>query len=164
MNDITTLPRTHERQAVEALREGALERYPALRDAVAAAASAVTELRIKGDDVVVTMAKANVFSLAMEALAKAADDLHKAADAALVKAMEETGCTSIFSANLNVSLVQGAGSVDVLERASVPAECMSQPEPRPDAVKIRAWLKKHPETNWARLLPGKSHLRRSAAQ
>jgi hypothetical protein len=166
MNDTAALnlSGTHERQAVETLRETTLEHYPALRDAVAAAAHAVHELRIKGDDVVVAMAKTNVLSLACETLAKAAEELHKSADAALIEAMASTGCTSIFSANLNVSLVQGARSVDVTDRNGVPADLWTQPEPRPDLTKIRQHLKVVGDTNYARLIDGKPHLRRTSAQ
>lgn len=163
MSSTETLARPHERAATTTLREAALTRYAPLRETVAHAASAVTGLREKGDDIVVTMAKVNVLSLAAEALAAAAKDLHEAADAALAKAMEETGAYSIFSANLNVSLVQGAAAVDITDRKAVPPELWTTPEPRPDLAKIRAHLKANPSTNWARLLPGKPHLRRTAA-
>jgi hypothetical protein len=164
MADTETLARPHERQASDTLRTDALNRYPALRDCVAEAAKAVTRLRQDGDDVVMVMANVNVLSLAAEALAAAAEELHKSADAALVRAMESTGCTSIFSANLTVSLQQGAGSVDVTDRSAVPAELWTTPEARPDLTKIRSWLKKQSGTvNWARLIEGKPHLRRSAA-
>lgn len=164
MTDTDTLVRPHEKQATASLREAALLRYEPLRQAVAQAAQAVTRLRQQGDDVVVVMANTNVLSLAAEALAAAAEDLHKSADAALVQAMSETGCTSIFSANLNVSLVNGAAAVDITDRKAVPAELWTTPEPRPDLTKVRAHLKAFPATNWARLIPGKPHLRRSAAQ
>lgn len=163
MSNTDTLARPHERAATTTLREAALLRYAPLREAVAMAAQAVTRLRQQGDDIVLVMANANVLSLAAEALAAAAKDLHESADAALVKAMEETGCTSIFSASLNVSLVQGAAGVDVTDRKAVPEEFWTTPEPRPDVARIRAHLKARGETNWARLLPGKPHLRRSAA-
>lgn len=165
MSQATTVTRPHELAASTTLRTDAMHGYDLLRDAVAQAANAVKQLRQDQDrdDIVVVMANVNLLSLAAEALAQAAEELHKTADAALVKAMEETGCTSIYSANLNVSLAQSAGSVDVTDRSAVPPELWRTPEPSPDAVKIRAWLKKHPETNWARLLPGKPHLRRSAA-
>lgn len=162
MSSTDTLARPHETLASATLRDAALLRYAPLREAVAIAAQAVTRLREKGDDIVLVMANANVLSLAAEALAAAAKDLHESADAALVKAMEETGCTSIFSANLNVSLVQGAAAVDITDRKAVPAELWTTPEARPDLTKIRQWLKAHQE-NWGRLLPGKPHLRRSAA-
>lgn len=162
MSSTDTLVRPHETRASATLREAALTRYAPLRETVAHAAQAVTGLREKGDDIVVTMAKVNVLSLAAEALAAAAKDLHEAADAALARAMEETGCHSIFSANLNVSLVQGAAAVEVTDRKALPPELWTTPEPRPDVAKIRAHLKAHPATNWARLLPGKPHLRRTS--
>ena len=162
MSATETLARTHERAATTTLRDAALLRYAPLREAVTHAAQAVTRLRQQGDDVIVVMAQVNILSLAAEALAAAAEDLHKTADAALAKAMEETGAYSIFSANLNVSLVQGAPSVDIIDRKAVPAELWTTPEARPDLAKIRAHLKAHQE-NWGRLLPSKPHLRRSAA-
>ena len=162
MSSTDTLARPHERAATTTLREAALLRYAPLREAVAHAAEAVTRLRQQGDDVIVVMAQVNILSLAAETLAQAAEDLHKTADTALAKAMEETGAYSIFSANLNVSLVQGAPSVDIIDRNAVPAELWTTPEARPDLTKIRQWLKAHQE-NWARLLPGKPHLRRTSA-
>jgi hypothetical protein len=164
MSATETLARPHERRASVTLREEALLRYDPLRTAVAEAAKAVTRLRQDGDDIVVAMASVNVLSLAAEAIAAAAEDLHKTADAALVRAMETSGCTSIFSANLNVSLVQGLASVDVTDRAAVPPELWTTPEARPDLTKVRSWLKRQSGTvNWARLIPGKPHLRRTAA-
>lgn len=162
MSATETLARPHERAATATLRDEALLRYAPLREAVAHTAAAVTRLRQQGDDVIVAMAQVNILSLAAETLAAAAEDLHKTADAALAKAMEETGAYSIFSANLNVSLVQGAPSVDIIDRKAVPAELWTTPEARPDLTKIRQWLKAHQE-NWARLIPGRPHLRRTAA-
>lgn len=164
MTDTDTLVRPHEKAATTSLREAALLRYEPLRQAVANAAHAVHELRMKGDDIVVVMAKCNVLSLAAEALAVAAKDLHESADAALVRAMGETGAYSIFSAGFNVSLRNGPPSVDVTDRSAVPPEFWVQPEPRPDAAKIRAYLKAHPEgCNWARLIEGKPGLQRRSA-
>ena len=150
---------THADAATAALRGAIAAPHAQLREAVAATASAVTQIRAQ-TDIVLLMSAVDSLSLCAEALAKAAAALHEQADAALTTAMSETGCTGFATASHTVSLVNGVPRVNIIDSAAVPSEMMTVQQPAPDKRKIAALLKSNPAVNWARLLPGRPHLQR----
>lgn len=150
-------------EAANALRTASLASYPALRDRVGEAARAVIALR-EVDDIVLVLGAVNALSLAAEALAGAAEELHRAADRALVQAMEATGCHTIAHAGMTVGLRQNAPSVEITDEAAVPPEYQTTPAPRPDRAKIRCALKAGTNLNWASLQPGSVSLTRRTTQ
>ena len=162
MNAIApTAGRTHGDAAASTLRQALAAPHAQLRDAVAATASAVTQLRAQ-TDIVLLMNAVDSLSLCAEALAKAAAALHESADAALVASMESTGCTAFATAFHTTSLREGVASVDILDSRAVPAAFMVEREAIPDKRAIGKALKNGAagSINWARLLPGKPHLQR----
>jgi hypothetical protein len=146
-------------EASEALRAAALAEYARLKDSVGDTARAVTRLR-ETTDLVLLMAAVDAFSLATEALAAAARALHESADAALVAAMSDTGCTGFATEFHTTSLRNGIPSVEILDSAAVPAAFLVEREPIPDKRAIAKALKANGSVNWARLNPGRPGLTR----
>lgn len=147
--------------ASAALRSAALEQWAPLQARISEAAKAVIALR-QAEDLILVMDAVNRLSLTAEALTAAAEELHKAADKALVAAMSDTGCTQIASGGLTVSLRQNPPSVEIT--GDVPDELMSTPKAAPDRNKIRAFLKGCAQpVNWARLTNGSLGLQRRAS-
>ena len=148
-------------QASDTLRAAAMERYPALKESVAATAVAVTRLR-EQTDLVLLMAAVDALSMSADALAAAAKALHESADAALTQAMSDTGCTGFATEFHTTSLRSGSTSVEILDAAAVPAALMTNPQPTPDKRLIAKALKLNGAVNWARFIPGKPGLTRRA--
>lgn len=160
MNAITPVAgRTHADAASAALRQALAASHSPLRDAVASYRTAAAGLTPDAD-LVVMMKAANAVSLAAEALAAAATEMHKAVDAALVASMSETGGTQFRTDAHLVSLCNGAPSVEIT--GEVPETFLTTPSPRPDRNAIRAALKAGRECNWAHLLPGNPYIQRRA--
>ena len=141
------------KEADAALLEATLAAYPALRDRVSETARAVIALR-EADDIVLRMARVNQLSLAAEALAAAATELHKAAEHALVACMDATGCQAFADAGLTVSLRRNPAAVEIADEAAVPEAYLTKPTPKPDRAKIRCALKGGAELNWCSLREG----------
>lgn len=150
-------------KASEELRAAAMQHYAALRDRVGHMAAAVAEVR-KQTDIVLLLTAIDDYSMAAKDLAEAAKVLHESADEAMVATMTDTGCTAFATAYHTTSLREGVPSVDITDRAAVPAAFLTKSVPIPDKRLIAQVLKTNGATNWARLIPGKPGLmRRSKA-
>jgi hypothetical protein len=145
--------------ASETLRTAAMAQYEPLKRAVAETAKAVTRLR-EQTDIVLMMGAADDLSLAAEALATTAKAFHEAADAALVAAMESSGCTGFATQFRTTSLREGTPSVDIIDSAAIPAAFMVERPPIPDKRAIAKALRANGAVNWARLTTGKPGLTR----
>jgi len=150
---------TGARDAADELRSAVLVRYDALRHAVSQTSAAVLALR-GARDLMDVLREADRFSLACEALGDLATDMHKSADQVLCRIMEENGAPAFRSSHHTVSTRRTPATVDIADESAVPDECMSQPKPRPDKAKIRAYLSDHPEANWATISEGGVTLQR----
>ena len=146
-------------EAGAALLEATLAEYPRLKDAVGITARAVIALR-EADDLVLRMGRVNHLSLAAEALAAAATELHKAAEHALVSCMDATGCQAFADAGLTVSLRRNPAAVEIADEAAVPETYLTKPTPKPDRKKIGCALRAGAELNWAKLREGSLGLSR----
>ena len=81
-------------------------------------------------------------------------------DEAMCRVMESNGVPGIRTAHHTVSTRRTPATVDIADESAVSECCMSQPKPRPDKAKVRAYLAQHPEANWATLGDGGVTLQR----
>jgi DNA-binding phage protein len=132
-------------EACDALRDAVSAATRPASSAVNAVIMAQRALPAAGDDIIATMRAAIDMILAAEAAETAFAEATKAARAALLKSMEETGAPVIQTATHAATLRVGAKRV--LITGEVPTSMLKEadpPKPRPDLDAIKTALKAGP--------------------
>lgn len=152
-----------ESDITAALSEHAQFNYPYVSQAVAGVTNAISSLRV-AQDLLDVIRAVDQLSLAMEALEQTAGIAHKAADAALLKALVEAGAPTMRVNGHLLGTRTNAPSIDIEDPAAVPAAYLIARDPIPDRPKIRALLNASASSvNWARFgVPTVSLTRRAA--